>query len=743
MKSKKLLACLLAGVMVLSMAACGEKAPTTTDDSVEPSTQESSSVVEESKTPEAPVVEEVSVDFEDGSMSFVKLYTQPANADNSELAVVDYNGSKQLQVKNIDGKVPYVAIDVTSLLGADVAKIAQIEMSITTEYATGNFSSSSGKIYSWVGADLVEVKDDWSVYLKTKNPNKAISKVSAGEEFVADAGNIIIVAMDTDNGTVEGNGNATMYIDNLRFLDASGNLLKADSSVAFVAPDGFESSGKDYSNLWVVTGATNFEGFACSEGAWTQNGFDMTPEFLAALVPGSVIEIEYSSDDGNMWVVFPDSAAGWMRVGDGNNGKAYINNSKNVAQITYEQCAAMLGEDTSTWGARLQCEGSAAWEVYSVKVGSKAPVYALGNPVDFAGFACKEGAWTQNGFEMTPEFLAALVPGSVIEIEYSSDDGNMWVVFPDSAAGWMRVGDGNNGKAYINNSKNVAQITYEQCAAMLGEDTSTWGARLQCEGSAAWEVYSVKVGSKAPVYALGNPVDFAGFACKEGAWTQNGFDMTPEFLAALVPGSVIEVTYSTEDGSDLWVVFPDSAAGWMRVGDGNNGKSVCYNGKAYITYEQCAAMLGEDTSTWGARLQAEGSAAWEVYSVRVGQANTFVANNKQVEFAGFACKEGAWTQNGFDITPEVLAALVPGSVINIQYTSEDGKMWVVFPDSAAGWMRVGDGNNGTAACDGNFCQVTYEQCAAMLGEDTSTWGARLQCEGSSAWEVFSVTVGQQ
>jgi len=617
LKSKKLLACLLAAVMTLSMVACGGKEPTTPESSVEPSTQESS-VVEESQTPETPEVEEVSVDFEDGNMDFVKLYVQPANADKSELALVDYNGSKQVQVKNMDGKVPYVAIDVTSLLGADVAKIARVEMSITTEYATGDFSASAGKIYSWVGEDLKEVKDDWSVYLKTKNPNKAIAKVAEGEEFVADAGNIIIVAMDTDNGTSEGNGNATWYIDNIRFLDASGNVLKTDSSVAFVAPDGFESSGKDYSNLWVVTGATNFEGFACSEGAWTQNGFDMTPEFLAALVPGSVIEIEYSSDDGNMWVVFPDSAAGWMRVGDGNNGKAYINNSKNVAQITYEQCAAMLGEDTSTWGARLQCEGSAAWEVYSVKVGSKAPVYALGNPVDFAGFACKEGAWTQNGF-----------------------------------------------------------------------------------------------------------------------------DMTPEFLAALVPGSVIEVTYSTEDGSDLWVVFPDSAAGWMRVGDGNNGKSVCYNGKAYITYEQCAAMLGEDTSTWGARLQAEGSAAWEVYSVRVGQANSFVANNNQVDFAGFACKEGAWTQNGFDITPEVLAALVPGSVINIQYTSEDGKMWVVFPDSAAGWMRVGDGNNGTAACDGNFCQVTYEQCAAMLGEDTSTWGARLQCEGSSAWEVFSVTVGQK
>ena len=51
----------MASVMVLSMAACGNEAPTT-DGDVEPSTQESSSIVEESKTPETPVVEEVSVD---------------------------------------------------------------------------------------------------------------------------------------------------------------------------------------------------------------------------------------------------------------------------------------------------------------------------------------------------------------------------------------------------------------------------------------------------------------------------------------------------------------------------------------------------------------------------------------------------------------------------------------------------------------------------------------------------------
>ena len=47
--------------------------------------------------------------------------------------------------------------------------------------------------------------------------------------------------------------------------------------------------------------------------------------------------------------------------------------------------------------------------------------------------------------------------------------------------------------AYINNSGNIAQITYEQLAALCGDDVSTWGARMQCESDSAWEVYGVWV----------------------------------------------------------------------------------------------------------------------------------------------------------------------------------------------------------------------------------------------------------
>ena len=190
----------------------------------------------------------------------------------------------------------------------------------------------------------------------------------------------------------------------------------------------------------------------------------------------------------------------------------------------------------------------------------------------------------------------------------------------------------------------------------------------------------------------------------------------------------------------------EAQAGWMRVGQpGGEGTPAVMDGsKSYVTYEQLAALCGDDVSTWGSTMQCESSGAWEVYSVRVGTASTFKMNNNQVNFEGFATSAGEWAQEGFDMPQEIIDALVPGSVVNISYTSEDGTMWIVMPDAAAGWMRVGQpGGEGTpGAANGSVCQITYEQIAALCGEDKSTWGARMQCEASSAWEVYSVTVGQ-
>lgn len=364
---KRMLKVIMMGVIVLSLVACGE--PMGQETAEETLVSDKVAVVEEVK---AVVQEEVSVDFEDGRMGFVKLYTRAANADVSELSVVDYQGGKALYIRNMESKTPYVAFDISSMLGADVEKVATIEMSIGTEYANGEFSAVSGYVISWAGANLTEYKDVWSVYIANKNPNKAIASIAAGEEYVADAGNIILVTLDTDNGLTEGNGNANLYIDNIRFLDAQGKVLKADSNAGFVEPNGFGNAEKDMSNLTPISNAVEFTGFNVKEAGWAQNGLEMPADIQAALVPGAIIEIEYKSDNGDIWIVMPDAAAGWMRVGDGTNGKAAINDSCNIAQITYEQIAEFCGEDKSTWGTRMQAEASGAWEVFSVRIGQRA-----------------------------------------------------------------------------------------------------------------------------------------------------------------------------------------------------------------------------------------------------------------------------------------------------------------------------------------------------------------------------------
>jgi len=613
----------MAGTMAVSITACSGNAnsdATTTPTTTEAVTTQAVTTQGESQetTTQTPQEQksEASVDFEDGQMGFVQAYNAPANAADVELSITDFDGSKALAVKNLTGKVPFVGIDVSSLCGASVADVAAVSMKLGVSYEDGSFSACAGKITTWTGTDLVQTGYDWAVYMESKNPKVATVDVS-GVPFTADANNIIVLSLETDNGASAGHGNATLYVDDITFYDKSGKVITADKSVAFAEPAGYSSSGRDSSNLFAVKGAVNFEGFATSADAWAQDGFDMPQEVIDALVPGSVVEIEYKSETGNMWLVIPDAEKGWMRVGQaGTDDPAYINNSGNIAQITYEQLAALCGDDVSTWGARMQCESDSAWEVFSVKVGQQAKNLALVNAVTFEGFETKADAWAQDGFDMPQEVIDALVPGSVVEVTYSSETGNMWLVMPDAEKGWMRVGQaGTEDPAVCDGQK--CYVTYEQLAALCGDDASTWGARMQCESDSAWEVYSVKVGTAAEFAPVNKLTKFEGFETAADAWAQDGFDMPQEIIDALVPGAVVTVQYSSESGN-VWLVIPDAEKGWMRVGQaGTEDPALCNGTYAQITYEQLAALCGEDVSTWGARMQCESDSAWEVYGVWV------------------------------------------------------------------------------------------------------------------------------
>ncbi len=499
LKAKKLLTLSLTAAMAMSMAACGGKDAGTsaepsnanaqtadTEAAQQESTPEAETTPAEDAQAEAAPAGEVSIDFEDGVYGFagVDKSVNPAG-DDAALSVADFAGSKALKVET-NGKAPYVGFQVDALLGDKAADVRTVEMSLGIENPDGKFNAVSGKIYAFLGAEKERKDGDWSVYLETANPKTAVYELP--DDMAFGEGNYMVLSLETDNGKDAGETPAILYIDNIAFKDASGNVIAADTSAEFVST----ATGDDRSNLAGIMGAVDFEGFATKGDGWAQSGFAMTDDIIAALVPGSVVEISFTSENGDMWIVMNEAEAGWMRVGDGTNGTSSVNDSRTTAQIPFEMLAEYCGEDVSKWGSTMQCEASGAWEVFSVKVGQAAKSYNLSDAVEFEGFTAKGDGWAQDGKDMTEDIIAALVPGSVVEVTYTSENGDMWLVIPDAEAGWMRVGDGTNGQAVTDGSK--AYIPFEMLAEYCGEDVSKWGARMQCEASGAWEVFSVKVG---------------------------------------------------------------------------------------------------------------------------------------------------------------------------------------------------------------------------------------------------------
>ncbi len=623
----------LAAAMALSLSACGNAATDTTEatEAAESTASETEASAPKGELPTYATTP--SIDFEDGNFAFAAVNTSIGGADKSELSVEDFGGSKALKVTNKEGGNMFLAINVSALLGDNVAKLAKVQFDIGTESADGAFYSSSGRLYTYTGQDNAESKlDEWSVYIDTANPKTTAMDVSG---FEAGADNYIVISKETDVAADKGVGMQNMFVDNLTLLDADGNTLEADSSAEFGSPSGF-AAGVDRSHLWAMTKVVNFEGFSTGAAGWAQDGFDMPQEIIDALVPGAVVEIEYTSTTGNMWLVMPDSEAGWMRVGVGDadgsgQGYAYVNSSKNIAQVTFDQLAQYLGDDVSKWGARMQCESDGDWTVSSVKVGQAAPSYALVNPVVFEGFATSADGWAQSGFTMPQEIIDALVPGSVVEISYKSDTGNMWLVMNECEAGWMRVGVGDadgSGQGYAVADGSKAFVTYEDLAQYCGDDVSKWGSTMQCESDGAWEVYGIRVGQSIEFAPTNKQIDL-GAAVSGDGWAQDGVDLSEEALAALVPGSYINIQYTSESG-EIWVVMPDAQAGWMRVGvgdfDGSGQGYAAYDGKnCQIPYEMIAEYCGDDVSTWGTRIQFEASTPWSVTGATIGLADGVAA----------------------------------------------------------------------------------------------------------------------
>jgi len=622
--------------MLLSFAGCKK-----TEDVKETDTQEgvTEEVKKDTKEPETkepePVVEvkEASIDFEDGLYGFVAVYTTPANADASELSIAEFNGSKALKVTNMNGKVSYVAIDISSLVGDKISDVKTITMEIGTEHPDGNFYAVSGKIYAYSGENRKETYDPWSVYIETKNPNTATAVLDEGEEFVPGFFNMIIVALETDNGVAKGAGNANFYIDNIRIMDAGGNVIKADSTVAFAEPPGFREVDrrnlipvKNEIEIWSNDG----------DKAWAQGTGVRTlaqgGTFDPALInENSVITIYYQSE-GDMWLVaqsWVDGAPfGWQRVAD--QGASIKNPSGTIAQITYKQLVEYCGtDDFVTYLSALQCESDQDWSVSSVTIGERSGIVDLKDEV-VIWTNDSDNAWAQGkGVTTISEggtFDPALIqPGCIINIEYKSE-GNMWLVAQSWKAGapfgWQRVAD--QGNSITDGSR--CQITYDQLVEYCGtDDFVTYLSALQCESDQPWEVYKVSIGYPSGLVPVAKEVEIAELAGdKDSAWAQGkGVTTLSEggtFDPALIqPGCIITIDYKS-DGK-MWLVAQSwkggAPFGWQRVAD--QGVATDNGSRAQITYDQLVQYCNtDDFVTYLSMLQCESDQDWEVYRVTIG-----------------------------------------------------------------------------------------------------------------------------
>ena len=547
-----------------------------------------------------------SIDFEDGKCGFVGFeYSIMGGASAPNLSVVDYNGSKALKAES-SGKSICVAFHVNDLLGDKAKDVKKVCMDISVGNSSGEFEAAIGNIYAVYpeGHEMMT----WEIVKEEDNHMTVETEVNT--DMVFGENSFIGVSIEVDNAYFNGKGHSDLYIDNINFLDGSGNIIVADTSKIF-APITTES---DRSNMYRIMDEVEFPDFYCTGEEWTQNGYEMTSDFLDALVPGSVIEIEYTSESGDLWIVFPMSDNGWVRVGQYDD---YINDSKSVVQIKYEQIAALLGDNKADWGKILQCESDSPWKVYSVKVATidSSPVFIEGT--EFAGYSCSADAGISNGIEMPEEIVSALVPGCVIRIEYESTDDSMWITVSGNNAAegteydcGMETDVCEDGYCYV---------TYEEIQEVCGNKPSKWGAKLMCKSSGDWSVSSLNIGAyEVPMPRVRGAVDFE-FACSDHWESGNGFEMDEDFFDAIVPGCVVRIAYASEDGT-MSLVIPWAKNGWERCG----WDEALYDGKyCYVTYDMIVSKCGEDKSKWGKMVQCWSTSDWEVFGISIGSTDDY------------------------------------------------------------------------------------------------------------------------
>lgn len=169
------------------------------------------------------------VDFEDGNYSFVSMKTDDGG-DASVLSVVDFNGSKQLKVDVQDcANVPKVNFSINQLLASDdFDKVKTIEMEITFESKDG--ATPIGWAGGAIGTQGGEKTPAWAQTSwecgEYENPVSEVTVIQ--RKFLLPSEKFVNGTENTDMLLMRWGADVAynMYVDNIRFLDDSGNEIE-------------------------------------------------------------------------------------------------------------------------------------------------------------------------------------------------------------------------------------------------------------------------------------------------------------------------------------------------------------------------------------------------------------------------------------------------------------------------------------------------------------------------------------
>ncbi|MDR2532255.1 MAG: hypothetical protein LBC82_05365 [Oscillospiraceae bacterium] len=271
------------------------------------------------------------IDFSNGNIDFLALHYKPFDSSpDAKLELAQWDGANAAKITPDGSARPYIAIDACSLLGDRISDVAVIEVLMGIENPDGTFHAVQGEILAYSGADRVESKSPWSVFIERANPNTLRMELESNRRMVSGEYNMFIIRRVEDSAlktalrlvkeaenedeedeyeTIDVGTASNLYILSIGFLDDAGNYLPVDADAKFNEPEGFNESSVRYIELGEMNNINS-----PTQSGWLTDGTDNkeSPYLSEDVSAAQQLVLEFASPPrGEIQIIWHGNGNGW------------------------------------------------------------------------------------------------------------------------------------------------------------------------------------------------------------------------------------------------------------------------------------------------------------------------------------------------------------------------------------------------------------------------------------------------